>query len=72
MGLEIIGRKDEVEDWSLIANDLVFIYIEDCEFDLAESLIYECENDHDRKYEWIKDAKNELKEQKELVKQSEK
>ena len=72
LGEKMHERKDEVEDWSLIANDLVFIYIEECEFDLAEALIYECENDHDRKYEWIKDAKNELKEQKELVKQSEK
>lgn len=72
LGEKMHERKDEVEDWSLIANDLVFIYIEECEFDLAEALIYECENDHDRKYEWIKDAKNELKEQKKLVKQSEK
>ena len=72
LGEKMHERKDEVENWSLVANNLAFTYIEECEFDLAEALICECENDHDRKYKWIKDAKNELKEQKKLVKQSEK
>lgn len=60
LGEKIRARKDETERWAVIARELTFSYISEGEYDAAKKLIEECENDKNRKYDWLEEAKNSI------------
>ena len=63
-GEKIRSRKNEAEDglWDAIAYNLVYAYINEHEFELAETLIEECEQEKDREHLWLEESKQYLEE----------
>lgn len=63
LGEKIRKRKREVQDWNITACNLAYLYISEDEFEKAQALIRECENEPDaKKHEWIQDAKDWMEE----------
>lgn len=63
LGEMLRRQKEKVENWTEVSEDLALIYIEKQDFDSAQILIRECENDKDKEYDWIEDVKDILEEE---------
>ena len=61
-GEKIRRRKNEAEDdlWDTISYNLIRAYTNEHEFELAEALIEECEQEKDIEHQWLEESKQYL------------
>ncbi len=65
LGEEIRGRKNECDDWVNVAINLVLLYFDEKEWDKAEKIICECEEENFPN-DWIEKARKYIKEYKNI------
>lgn len=70
LGEKLRKRKEDAEEWDVIAGNLTHLYIDEGQLDAAEALIRECEEEGDSLiHQWINGARKHMSEYKEQMKE---